>query len=93
MRAFDTEYKLHRLMLLRSPFFEGLIRDAWNSNGKMDFDMDLSHDENMSKGEFDLALKFIYGLGLTLSEIRGYSFDLPALANYLDLPLLMKEVL
>lgn len=89
LKAFDKEYKLHRLMLVRSPFFQHLIGERWNTEDNRVFEVNLTHDGNMTKEAFELTLKYIYGKQLTSSEAEDHLFGLLALSSYFDLPKLI----
>ncbi|KAK6431236.1 hypothetical protein LTR95_012602, partial [Oleoguttula sp. CCFEE 5521] len=62
VNAFGKQYKLHRLILDRAPFFSTALSEPWlESNAK---DMTVKPDEidsNITQHAFELALKRLYG--------------------------------
>jgi hypothetical protein len=71
---------------VRSPFFKNLIGERWNTQDRRLFELDLTHDDNMSREAFELTLKYIYGKKLKSSEAEDNLFGLLALCSYFDLP-------
>lgn len=92
LKSFGKEYKLHRIILCRCPFFATML-DRWWNNGegeKDTFDLDFNHDKNMSQDAFELAVKSLYGNRDYENTGGDELFNLLAVANYLDLPELVE---
>lgn len=93
VKVFDVEYKLHRLLLDRSGYFNSLFN--WNSANEEDEDEDQIvrndslysisfDDEYITKDSFDLALSRLYGEANYELE-RKIPHNMIATASYLDI--------
>lgn len=92
LRSFGKEYKLHRIVLCRCPFFATMLGRLWNNGEgeKNAFDLDLNHDKNMTQDAFELTIKSLYGNRDYEKTDGDELFNLLAVANYLDLPELVE---
>lgn len=89
--AFGREYKLHKLILDRSPYFRTLFSHQWDADGCPTHNLDFSIDHNITETAFEQCLQRLYGGAEDASEILGYpekisaAFQLFATANFLNL--------
>ncbi|KAI5370956.1 putative BTB/POZ domain-containing protein [Septoria linicola] len=64
VRAFGHEYKLHRLILDRAPFFASALSEPWlEANAKEMTVHPEDIDSSITQTAFELALKRLYGCG------------------------------
>jgi hypothetical protein len=62
VHAFGQEYKLHRLILDRAPFFRSALSEPWlESNARETTVHPEDIDQSISQASFELALKRLYG--------------------------------
>lgn len=96
VRAFNRDFKLHKLILSRSSYFESLFSAYWTSSSSSSsssndnveppvHNLCMDHDENITERALELALSRLYGHE-DLEEERANVFGLFAVANFLDLP-------
>lgn len=100
--CFNKTYKLHRLILCRSPYFASLFSSYWDTTlyssksssptasipeNKI-HNLSLDQDENITQRAFELAISRLYGHE-DPEEERHNVLGLFAVANFLDLPSLV----
>jgi hypothetical protein len=69
VHAFNTSYRLHRLMLDRVPFFSSAFSGSWAESSASEMTLHPEEiDSNITKAAFELALKRIYGCYLPADE-------------------------
>ena len=85
VRAFGQEYKLHKLILDRIPFFSSAFSGAWAESSAQE--MTLHADEtdiNITRAAFELALRRAYG-GSSSPQEEQEAIGLFATACWLDM--------
>lgn len=101
IKCFGQEYKLHKLILNRSPYFAALVDDAWASNeltlgeggsgGRIMkaeqkvHEITFGEDDNITKEALEIVLARLYGHEDPALE-KEHMNQLLAVATYLDLP-------
>lgn len=95
VRSFNRNFKLHKFILSRSPYFSSLFSSFWESSSlgtssekKPVHNLNMDHDENITERAFELAISRLYGHE-DMEEERKNVFGLFAVANFLDLPYLV----
>lgn len=83
--AFGRKYKLHRLILDRSPYFSCFFNGPWTETSSSEITINpQDSDSNITKEAFELALSRLYGRVDRAAE-AGHALALLAAACYLDL--------
>lgn len=97
IRAFGKDYKLHRMVLCRSPYFAAMFEGPW-CEGKTDSEMviatlDFGQDKYITEKAFEAALKYLYGFTGVVSheDDENQLLGVFAVANYLNLPELIDD--
>ncbi|KAF9153366.1 hypothetical protein DFQ26_000594 [Actinomortierella ambigua] len=62
--AFGVNYQLHRLILMRSKFFESLFEGRWCERGSDQVALDFDADPFVSRQSFETVIACIYGLSI-----------------------------
>lgn len=95
--CFGQTYKLHKLILSRSPFFASLVSSTWatsccerSESVKSIFEVDFGYDENVTREAFELALARLYG-HKSVEKEKTHVYGLLAVANFLDLPDIVED--
>ncbi|VVT50356.1 uncharacterized protein SAPINGB_P002722 [Magnusiomyces paraingens] len=94
VRCFNRNFKLHKFILSRSPYFSSLFSSFWESSSQSSPEkkpihtLSMDHDENITECAFELAISRLYGHE-DIEEERKNIFGLFAVANFLDLPSLV----
>ena len=89
MHAFSVGYKLHRLLLDRSPFFSTALSQPWFESTAKEITLHPEDiDPNITKKGFELVLKRLYGVADPSEEYREAA-SLLATASWLEMTLLM----
>ena len=71
VRAFGHEYRLHRIILDRAPFFRSALSEPWlESNAKETTVHPQDIDASITQASFELALKRLYGCANVHEEDR-----------------------
>jgi hypothetical protein len=71
VKAFGHEYRLHRLILDRAPFFRSALSEPWlESNAKETTVFPADIDSSITQASFELALKRLYGCANVREEDR-----------------------
>ncbi|KAK3714056.1 hypothetical protein LTR37_008085 [Vermiconidia calcicola] len=71
VRAFGQEYKLHRLILDRAPFFRSALSEPWlEANARETTVHPEDIDNSITQASFELALKRLYGCSDSREESR-----------------------
>lgn len=71
VNAFGHQYKLHRLILDRAPFFRSALSEPWlEANAKETTIHPADIDSSITQSSFELALKRLYGCGSPYEEDR-----------------------
>lgn len=90
--CFGHEYHLHKLILSRSSFFASLVSSTWTDDSDNHspsksrvHEIDFSHDENVTRQSFELALARLYGHADPAKE-KDHITELLAVASFLDMP-------
>lgn len=84
IRAFGKKYALHKLILLRSPFFCQLFSGPWRDSGYEDIDLSFKDDQNMTVEAFELAIARLYGHTDSYAEAK-HAMSLLAVSSFLDM--------
>ena len=62
VKAFNTQYALHRLLLDRAPFFSSALSEPWFESSSKEVVLHPEDvDSNITQAAFELALKRLYG--------------------------------
>ncbi|KAI9670445.1 MAG: hypothetical protein M1829_004768 [Trizodia sp. TS-e1964] len=71
IKAFSSTYKLHRILLDRSPYFSSALSEPWFESSATEITLyPEDTDQNITKEAFELALKRLYGCVNTDEEDR-----------------------
>ncbi|KAK5166940.1 uncharacterized protein LTR77_007669 [Saxophila tyrrhenica] len=71
VHAFGQEYKLHRLILDRAPFFRSALSEPWLESSARDTTVHPEDiDPSITQASFELALKRLYGCNEPAEESR-----------------------
>ncbi|KAG0257713.1 hypothetical protein DFQ27_004999, partial [Actinomortierella ambigua] len=62
--AFGVNFQLHRLILMRSKFFESLFEGRWCERGSDQVVLDFDADPFVSRQSFETVIACIYGLSI-----------------------------
>ncbi|GMG19865.1 unnamed protein product [Ambrosiozyma monospora] len=100
VNAFDTTYKLHRVLIARSPYFKALMN--WN-NDELSLDALTLEDEPrvlnvdtddplITKGSFELMLKRLYGCE-DCSKERVMLLNMIATASFFQMEDIKKSII
>lgn len=94
LKVFGTSRRLHRLVLCRCSFFSNLLGELWNKEGQDGdnvYEIDFSHDQNITADAFEIFLKTLYGDD-QYKSVRSVDdlLSLFAVSNYLDFPELIE---
>lgn len=69
IHAFETSYRLHRLLLDRVPFFSSALSGHWAESSAREMTLHPEDiDSNITKAAFELSLKRVYGCYLPADE-------------------------
>ena len=69
IRAFNHNYRLHRIILDRAPFFASALSPPWCEASQREIDLRPDElDSNITQHAFELALKRLYGCALQTEE-------------------------
>lgn len=85
VRAFGHEYRLHRIILDRAPFFRSALSEPWlESNAKETTVHPQDIDSSITQASFELALKRLYGCA-NVDEEDGDAVGLFATGCWLEM--------
>jgi len=71
INAFDKQYRLHRLILDRAPFFSSALSEPWLEPDARELTIHPEDvDSSITKSAFELALKRLYGCAVAAEESR-----------------------
>ncbi|KAH3677118.1 hypothetical protein WICMUC_001873 [Wickerhamomyces mucosus] len=85
IKAFDEEYKLHKLILFRSGYFRRLFEGMWGEIADSTHELKFDHDPDISKDAFEMAMARLYG-GPYPTEKNNHILSMIAIGQYLDIP-------
>lgn len=86
LRAFDSEYKLHKLILSQSGYFHSLFTGPWSDTDESVHELVFDHDSFITKEAFDLAIGSLYGATRVKANTSTTPLNVIAIAQYLDIP-------
>ncbi|KAF9936851.1 hypothetical protein BGZ67_001920 [Mortierella alpina] len=70
VRAFGTTYRLHRLILTQSAFFERMLNGPWKEHSLDQVDLQFD-DANITQESFEIAIRRLYGVWTDETEGAG----------------------
>src|SRR5271163_3787833 len=83
LRAFEIDYKLHKIVLSQSAYFKTMFDPNWdNCDGK--YQLNFDEDPHITKDSFELVLRRLYydeDLGQEEKNLKGFI----TLASFLGL--------
>lgn len=85
IRAFNQDYRLHKLILDRSGYFSSLFNGPWNDPSNTTHELIFEDDENITQESFELAIARLYGAVKPKAEIQ-HILSMIAIGQYLDIP-------
>lgn len=86
VHAFGQQYKLHKLILDRAPYFSTAFCGPWTESSASEMKLNPEEiDHNITKNAFEMALKRLYGTAISSQEEKDAT-GLFATACWLDMP-------
>lgn len=84
IKAFNQEYRLHKLILDRSGYFSSLFNGPWNDHANTTHELIFDGDENITQEAFELAIARLYGAVKPKAE-HQHNLSMIAIGQYLDI--------
>ncbi|CAN6655983.1 hypothetical protein TRVA0_028S01486 [Trichomonascus vanleenenianus] len=82
--AFDKTYRLHRIVLHRSPYFSSLLSGVWKESLDKPVQISFEDDHHITQEAFELAIARLYGVEKKGEEAKHLN-GLIGVANFLGL--------
>jgi hypothetical protein len=83
IRAFETDYKLHRIILSSSTYFKTLFDPEWENSSHI-YAISFKEDHFITKESFELVVRKLYNIHDTAQEVNDLK-GFTATACFLDL--------